>query len=87
MKRFDGRVTDGVMNLRRQKQYQSRPAKIEESEESEEGNAELLALIERTNWVVSSKMEPEVIMCFAGSDDSVVQQQVVGLWMDFANCL
>jgi hypothetical protein len=66
------------MKRRRQKQYQSRAARSEGSEESEEGKGELLALIDRTNCVVSSKTDPEEMMWSEGSDDCVEQQQVTG---------
>jgi hypothetical protein len=67
------------MKRRRQKQYQSRAARSEGSEESEEGKGELLALIDKTNCVVSSRMAPEEMMWSEGSDDGVEQQQVTGL--------
>jgi hypothetical protein len=78
------------MNRRREKQYQSKPARIEESEESgesEEGKGELLALIDRTNCVVSSKQEPAEMIWSEGSEDWVMQQQETGSCRVFANCL
>jgi hypothetical protein len=83
--RCDGRANEGVMKRRREKQYQSRPARIEVLEWIVAGKGELEALTERTNWVVSSKTEPDDRMWSDGSVDWVEQQQDTGLSIFLAN--
>lgn len=73
------------MKRRREKQYQSRPARIEVLEWIVAGKGELEALTERTNWVVSSKTEPDDRMWSDGSVDWVEQQQDTGLSIFLAN--